>query len=316
VTRLLWRVFAANAVLLAAGTLVLVLSPATVSRRVVVAEAVVLVVGVAAILVINLLLLRPVFRPLERLAARMATVDLLQPGERVGTTGTGEVAALERAFDDMLGRLESERRESGSRTLAAQEAERLRIARGLHDEVGQTMTGVLFALRRLADRVPEAERPAVEEVQEAVRGSLEEVRRIAQELRPAMLDHLGLSRALGQLARTFGERTGIAVTRRVDPDLPALEPAAELALYRVAQEALTNVARHARASSVELGLRRSGDRVELRVADDGAGFPADVVEGGGLRGIRERALMLGGALQLGRSASGGGELRFAIPAGA
>jgi two-component system sensor histidine kinase UhpB len=301
-------------VLLAVGTLVLALSPATVSRRVVVAEAGVLVVGVAAILVINLLLLRTVFRPLERLAARMATVDLLQPGERIGTTGTGEVAALERAFDEMLERREAERRESGSRTLAAQEAERLRIARGLHDEVGQAMTGVLFSLSSLAERVPQGERPAVEQVQEAIRGSLEEVRRIAQELRPAVLDHLGLARSLGHLARTFADRTGIPVARRVAPDLPTLDPAAELVIYRVAQEALTNVARHANASHVDLSLTRDDARVVLRVGDDGLGFPHDVVEGGGLRGIRERAFMLGGGLQLGRSPAGGGELRFTIPA--
>jgi len=164
----------------------------TVSRHVTEAQLIDLGLGLAVMLVVNALLLRPLFAPLERLAGRMENVDILRGMERVPLGGPAEVGALEHAFNTMTGRLEEERREAGTRALIAQEEERQRIARGLHDEVGQTMTGVLFQLNRLATNAPSDQRPALAEAQDAVRTSLEEVRRIAQELRPEVLDHLGL----------------------------------------------------------------------------------------------------------------------------
>jgi two-component system sensor histidine kinase UhpB len=310
---LLWRVFLANAALLMAGALTLALTPITISARIALAEALVLAVWLAVMLATNLLLLRPLLGPLTRLAHRMEDVDVLRGSVRVPAHSPGEVGALERAFNAMISRLEAERREAGSRALAAQEGERQRIAGELHDEIGQTMTGVLFQLKRLSrDATPE-QRPALRQAQEAVRSGLEEVRRIAQELRPEVLDHLGLASALTNLARTFSERTGIAVSRQVASDLPALDPESELVLYRVAQESFTNVARHSGAKHASLALERGRQSVVLRICDDGRGLDGKV-EGGGLRGIRERALIVGGALAVKRAASGGVEVRLEVPA--
>src|SRR5713226_6926095 len=188
---LLWRVFAINAALLVAATLLLALTPVTIHAPIALVEVGDLAVGLAVMLAANLLLLRPTFAPLERLVQRMRTVDLLRPGQRLAESGGVEVAELVRTFNEMLERLEVERSESGRRALAAQEAERLRIARGLHDEVGQVLTGVLLQLDLLTETGSPQRARDIAETRKAVRQALQEVRRIAQELRPEMLEHLG-----------------------------------------------------------------------------------------------------------------------------
>src|SRR5690349_275726 len=243
---LLWRVFAINATLLVIATLLLALTPVTIHEPIAIVEGIVLAVALAVMLAANLLLLRHTLRPVHRLVERMRKIDLLQPGQRIPEQGGVEVAELTRGFNEMLERLETERRESAQRALRAQEAERRRIASGLHDEVGQVLTGVLL---RLED----------DETKEAVRQALEEVRRIARELRPEMLEQLGLVSALTELSRKFADSSGIRVERRFATDLPPLSDDAELAVYRVAQESLTNIARHADASRVEIALQ-PGDR--------------------------------------------------------
>ena len=301
---LLWRVFAINAALLALATLLLAVTPVTIHARIAIVEAFDLAVALAVMLVANLLLLRHTIGPIDRLVERMRTIDLLRPGQRFAERGGVEVVELTRTFNEMLERLETERRESGLRALRAQEAERRRIASGLHDEVGQVLTGVLLQLDD-------------EETKRAVRQALEEVRRIARELRPEMLEHLGLVSALTELSRTFGDQSGIHVERRFAEQLPALTDEAEIAVYRVAQESLTNVARHAGASRVELELQAGADSVVLRVVDDGRGLPdgaARVNGHAGIRGMRERALLVGGALAVKRGRDGGVEVRLEVPA--
>jgi two-component system sensor histidine kinase UhpB len=310
---LFWRVFGINAGLLLVPTLLLLFSPVEIDYPITPFQAAIVVGGLIALVVADLILLWPSFVPLKRLARRMQHVDLLRPGQRLAASGPKEVRELVHAFNEMLDRLERERRESGQRALAAQESERLRIARGLHDEIGQTMTGVLLQLKRIADDAPPALQEELVETQEAIRTGLEEVRRIARELRPETLEHLGLVSALTALATTFSQRTGLEVKRRFESALPRLEPDAELALYRVAQESLTNVARHADASRVELELTRGSGSVVLRVVDDGRGMNGGVPPGGGLRGMRERALMLGAALAIKASAEGGVEVRMEVP---
>jgi two-component system sensor histidine kinase UhpB len=265
------------------------------------------------VLVANLLLLRPLFAPLERLAHRMEELDVLRAARPIPATSPGEIGALERTFNRMIERLETERRQAAARALQAREEERQRIARGLHDEVGQTMTGVLFLLKQLGQDAAPAERASLEEAQETVRTNLEEVRRIAQELRPEALDHLGLASSVNELGRAFARRTNIAVDAHIDADLGHLHPNVELVLYRVAQESLTNVARHSDATRVLLDLGRNGDSVVLRLADDGKGFDRPHDEGGGLRGIRENALIVGGALTIRPSRAGGVEVLLEIP---
>ena len=301
---LLWRVFAINASLLVLATLLLALTPVTIHASIALVEAVDLAVALAVMLAANLLLLRHTLAPIDRLVARMRTVDLLRPGQRFAERGGSEVVELVRTFNQMLDRLESERRESGRRALQAQEAERRRIANGLHDEVGQVLTGVLL---RLDD----------DETKEAVRQALDEVRRIARELRPEMLEQLGLVSALTELARRFADQSGIPVERRFAAELPGLSEEAELAVYRVAQEGLTNVARHASATRVELTLEPGAESVVLRLVDDGSGIAeAAALDGhGGLRGMRERALLVGGALAVKNAGGGGVEVRLEVPAG-
>ena len=205
---------------------------------------------------LNLLLLRRAFAPLRQLTAFARRIDPLNPGPRVQVGGgASEAAELADAFNEMLDRLEAERRDSVGRALAAQEGERLRVAQELHDGVGQTLTGVVLQLGRAARHVPDEAREGVLEAQETARDSLEEVRRIARDLRPEALDDLGLASALRVLGERVGQQSGLVVDVHVQPGLE-FDEQAELVVYRVAQEALTNVARHAGAARAEVRLER------------------------------------------------------------
>jgi two-component system sensor histidine kinase UhpB len=315
---LVWRVFAINATLLAIATLLLALTPVTIHAPIALVEAIDLLVALAVMLTANFLLLRHTIGPVDRLVERMRTVDLLRPGQRFVESGGIEVVQLTRTFNEMLDRLETERRESAARALRAQEAERLRVARGLHDEVGQVLTGVLLQLDSLARADDVSRANEIEETKQSVRQALEEVRRIARELRPEMLEHLGLVSALTELSRRFADQSGLLVSRRFADGLPPLSGEAEIAVYRVAQESLTNVARHADASRVEIALEPGVESVVLRIADDGRGLPEALASSNGhtgLRGMRERALLVGGALAVKRSSEGGVEVRLEVPAG-
>jgi two-component system sensor histidine kinase UhpB len=216
----------------------------------------------------------------------------------------------------MLERLQAERQTSTRRVLAAHEGERIGIARDLHDEVGQVLTAVLLELDALAPSLPDDRQGELKETKTTVRRALEEVRRIARELRPEMLEELGLVSALTELSSAFSRRAGLRVERDFDPALPPLSGEAELAVYRVAQESLTNVARHAGAKTALMRLERGPGSVVLTVRDDGRGFSkgAPPERQGGIRGMRERALLVGGALAVKPAAGGGVEVRFEVPA--
>jgi two-component system, NarL family, sensor histidine kinase UhpB len=248
-----------------------------------------------------------------RLERTMATVDLLQPTPRPLADGHEGIAHLIQAFNRMIDRLETERATSTARALRAQEDERTRVAQELHDEIGQTLTAVLLELRQISSDAPAELRDDLARVQETTRGSLDEIRRIARRLRPGVLDELGLRSALRSLVAEVARPTDLDVTVELADDLPALGHDTELVVYRVAQEALTNVVRHGHAGWVHLAMRREGEAVLLAVRDDGVGMHG-VVEGSGIRGMRERALLIGAHLDV-RSARGQGtvvELR--IPA--
>jgi two-component system sensor histidine kinase UhpB len=307
-------VFATNAVVLAAATLLLVLSPATVSFPIALAELIVLVVGLAAMLVLNLLLLRRAFGPLRRLTATMRGVDPLRPGGRaLVSTSDPEVADLTGAFNEMLDRLEFERRDSARRALSAQESERRRIARELHDEVGQVLTAALLQLDRLQRDLGDQHSGELRDTREAVRDSLQEVRAIASRLRPEALDDLGLNSALTALTNGVVRQTGMRVERSLTSVEPPLSPEEELVVYRVAQEALTNAVRHSGARRVWLTLAANAGAVELTVRDDGAGFdPVAAADGAGLRGMRERAVLIGASLDVSSTAGDGTTVRLRL----
>ncbi|WP_460061067.1 HAMP domain-containing sensor histidine kinase [Streptomyces sp. YKOK-I1] len=297
---LFWRIFGLNALVLGAATALLLWAPVTVSVPVLLTEAVILVGGLAVMLVATGTLLRWGLAPLGRLTRLMTTVDLLRPGQRLpvpGARGGGEVSELIRTFNAMLDRLEHERATSSARALLAQEAERRRIAQELHDEVGQSMTAILLVLKRAADDAPAPLCEDLRQAQEITRESLDEVRRLVRRLRPGVLEDLGLVSALTSLTQDFATHTGLRVVRRFDADLPALGEESELVLYRVAQESLTNAARHADARRVEVSLRRADGAVVLEIADDGRGIEAPC-EGAGIRGMRERALLAGATLDI------------------
>lgn len=310
---LLWRVFLTNAVVLAVATAVLALAPITVSIPIAVTELIVLVCGMFALLVVDLILLRPAFRPLHRLAEAMRDIDPLRPGRRAPIVGGPDVRALARTFNEMLDRLESERRESARQALMGQEGERQRVARELHDEVGQTLTAMMLQIESLATKIPADLREELDELRETTRAGAEDARRIAVRLRPEALEDLGLQSALSALATSFGDHAGVRLVRDLE-HVPPLSPEQELVIYRVAQEALTNVARHAEATSTELSLSRLDGEITLRVRDDGRGMPASVRSSStGMHGMRERAMLIGADLSIGPAVSGGTEVVLRVP---
>lgn len=307
------RVCLLNGLVFASGTVVLVMSPATVSARVLVSEAVVLAAGLAIMLTLNALAIRSSLAPLDRLIRRMDSIDVLDQGEQPQIVAPDPVGRLLHSFEAMVVRLEAERSASVGHSLAVQEAERHRIARDLHDEIGQSLTVVLLGLKRLRDRAPAALDDDLDAVLEQTRSCLAEVGRVARRLRPGVLEDLGLRSALAALATDFSSDGG-HVRRGIALGLPTLDPAQELVVYRVAQEAITNVVRHARARTVELSLTKQGECVALRVADDGLGMRA-AGESAGMRGMRERARLVGGSLTVTPRSGGGTEVRLVIPVG-
>jgi signal transduction histidine kinase len=193
-------------------------------------------------------------------------------------------------------------RDALQRVVTAQELERRRLARELHDETGQALTSILLSLRTVEEAEDEQElRAAVGEVRELVRSTLQDVRQLAVELRPKVLDDFGLVAALERLTQTFGEQTGMSVHfGQTWPTSDRLPAEIETALYRIVQESLTNIVKHARATSVSVVLTRKDDSVSVVVEDDGVGFePHRAREDGiGLVGMRERVALLGGRLAI------------------
>lgn len=314
---LLYRVAAINAVLLlvAVGLTIVILIPGHESSYRIDVEGVLLVAALVLVVLLNLIMLRPVVAPIQRLTALARSVDLTDPTPPLpDAEPSSEAGELARTFNEMLVRLRAERREATGRVLAGQEAERLRIAQELHDQVGQELTGVLLLLARLQTLAPDELHPAVLEVQNAVRASLEDLRRIAIELRPEALDDLGLESALAVLCDRFAQRSGVELSCRIAEPLPDLSSQAELVVYRVAQEALTNVARHSGSDRAELTLQLDEDQVVLTVRDHGRGLERIRSSGSGIRGMRERAALVGAALEIRNADTGRGtEVRLRVP---
>jgi len=192
-------------------------------------------------------------------------------------------------------------RDALRRVVSAQEQERRRLARELHDETGQALTSILLGLRTVEEAGGEEEvRAAVAEVRELVRSTLQDVRRLAVELRPKALDDFGLVAALERLTESFTEQTGIAVGFESLLPTARLTPEIETALYRIVQESLTNIVKHAQAHNVSIVLGRKSDSVSVIVEDDGVGFEPDRPreDGLGLIGMRERVSLIGGRLTI------------------
>jgi signal transduction histidine kinase len=207
-------------------------------------------------------------------------------------------------------------RDSLRRVVAGQELERQRLARELHDETGQALTSILLGLKAVEDARTDAEtEAAAEQLRELVVATLQDVRRLAVELRPKALDDFGLVPALERLVNTFSETTGIAVDLEASLGDERLPSEVETMLYRIVQEALTNVVKHARARRVSIILIRRERKVTALVEDDGEGFDQAVAsEGGlGLVGMRERVALVDGRLMVESSAGSGTTLAVEVP---
>jgi two-component system, NarL family, sensor histidine kinase UhpB len=268
---------------------------------------------VAAALALNLMLVLRRFAPLEKLVEDMEKVDLSRPGPVLpsstdGIAETEEVARLELAFLRMMRRLEAERRRAGSAALRAQEQERARLARDLHDEVNQALTGVLLRLEALREEAPSELEPALTATKGLANQAMLELLSLARQLRPTALDDHGLIAALASQVSDFGQRTGVHARFSHTGQIPQLSDEEQLVIFRVTQESLSNIAKHARATDVSVELSFVG-RTLLRVRDDGGGFDRSAVKrvngrprgragGLGLSGMRERALLVGGSLDV------------------
>jgi two-component system sensor histidine kinase UhpB len=271
-------------------------------------------------LVVNLAMTRRRLAPLERLIEEMEKVDLSRPGPVLprsidGVGETEEVARIELAFLRMMERLEAERRRAGSAALAAQEEERARIARDLHDEVNQSLTGLLLRLEAARAAAPPELEAELDETKALANQAMRELLSLARQLRPTALDDLGLAAAIAGQMEQIG-RGEIEAEFKAEGQLTDLSSDAQLVVYRVAQEALSNAMRHSEASRLSVALRRRDvGGVSLDVADDGRGFAFDESEGGlGIAGMRERALLIGGELTIESRPGHGTTIHLVVPA--
>jgi signal transduction histidine kinase len=207
-------------------------------------------------------------------------------------------------------------RDALQRVVTAQELERRRLARELHDETGQALTSILLGLRGLEGvEDGEARKAAVAEVRDLVRSTLQDVRRLAVELRPKALDDFGLVAAVERLTESFAEQTGIAVEFASNLPEERQAPEIETALYRLVQESLTNVVKHARAGHVSIVLTGKPDSVSVIVEDDGVGFAPgrETGDGIGIVGMRERVGLLGGRVTVESRPGAGTTLVAEVP---
>ena len=297
---------AINAAIVTGATVVLILTPATVRYPITETDSIVLVTGLVLVVIATALVLRISFGSLARTVERMEMVDLLQPRQRLPVAGGPEARAVVAGLNQMLARLERERRDNSRRTLAALEGERWRITQELHDEIGQRLTGLLLQLGNLAPDLSPELRDRVRSIQESARATLDQVGVLAWQLRPGILDDLGLLRALEALVESLEEQAPrVRLRRSLPAALSPMSEEEELAIYRIVQEALTNSVRHAGAGEIALALAVETGRVRVTVTDDGGGIPLHGAKDAGIRGMRERALAIGATLEI-RTAAGDG----------
>ena len=275
------RLVLVNGLVFAGGVLGMSLAP---QDRRGLAAAVVLAVGLLAIVAVNTRHLRQSLTPV------VSTVGVLRR------------------------RWENERRAQRARSLASKEYDEHRMAAQLHENVAAGIASTLVALKKAINHAPPELAEELKAVQHDAQNSFVEIRKITRRLRPEMLEDMGLQSALGFLTTNLSRTNpGLKVEQHLEGPFPGIDDESELVLYRVAEESLTNIARHAKAKHVDLTLSREGDLVVLRVTDDGVGL-GHKDERTGILGMRERAALIGGHLEVTPRTGGGTVVRLAVPA--
>jgi signal transduction histidine kinase len=282
-------------------------------------SAVILGLGLLAVVLLSNVLTRPL-RHVAAGAQQIAAGDL---GHRVPEgrphQRNDEIGQLASSFNDMAARVaerDASLRQLSKRMLSIQEQERVRIAREVHDELGQALTAMKIDIQQLARREPALAEP-LGSISRSVDGTVDLVRRIATDLRPAILDDLGVTAALEQQLRRLRESTGMQTTLTVVEE-PELDMLTGVTLYRIAKEALANVVRHAEATEVAVSLSIENGAAVLEIVDNGKGMsrePTATSQSLGLLGMRERAELLGGSVSIASDAGAGTRVRAILPTG-
>lgn len=281
-------------------------------------------VGWLVSVILNFVVLQIAFRPLMDLGKVMNRVQAGERSLRAPLTGVDpEADRLASTFNMMLEAIDEANRVRASQIIKAQEQERKRIARELHDETSQVLTSLLISLAVLEESITTQEaRDRIVETRRLAHQTLRAIRNLSIDLRPSALDDLGLLPALRWYVKEYQQKTSIEVEFHTSgfKDKERLPPEMETALYRVVQEALTNVAKHAHAHKVTVTLREETDAVYATITDDGRGFDVEELQrttdqdrGLGLVGMQERALLLDGTLTIDSGHGHGTTIQARIP---
>ncbi len=282
--------------------------------------------AISVTILINILLLRAAFKPIRELRRTVLLLDDGNYAARVPESiyADSDLSSVADTINMMLERLQryQERaQELSASVLNAQEGERQRISRELHDQIGQSMTLLLIRLKLLENESEFSNlQRQITEIRVAVAETIDQVRRLAQDLRPPALDQLGLCAAIQTLTREFAERTGIATRCEVPAEQVQVSAECAAAIYRIAQEALTNIAKHAEAASAHIVIKQTAENVTVTISDNGRGFNAanftdktNTLSGLGLFGMEERARLLGGVFLIESSPGAGAVVTATIP---
>ena len=273
---------------------------------------------------INYLLVKIAFRPLDDVTDTMKAIRAGHRGIRVPeVTDDPQIEELSKSLNSMLNSMDLQRKKAAASVIKAQEEERKRIARELHDETSQSLTGLVIGIRMVQEIVPD-DMPEIAErlgnINDLAHATLNEVHTMAIRLRPSVLDDLGLAAALRSYAKEFTEITGIKVEMQLLGMSQRLTPELETVLYRVVQEALTNVARHSGATNCRVTLKRRERVISGVIEDDGKGFDSQSVmmsdekgRGLGLHGMKERIELVGGSLEFDSRPNDGTSIFIEVP---
>jgi two-component system sensor histidine kinase UhpB len=279
--------------------------------------------GVSLSVLVNYLLVKLAFRPLDDVTDTMKAIRAGHRGIRVPeATDDPQIEELSKSLNSMLNSMERQRKRAAASVIKAQEEERKRIARELHDETSQSLTGLVIGIRMVEEIVPDSQ-PEIKErltnISDLAHQTLNEVHTMAVRLRPSVLDDLGLSAALRSYVKEFSQNTNIAVDLQMIGMTERLTPELETVLYRVVQEALTNVARHAKADSCRITLQRKDSKVQGVISDNGRGFDSEMMmmsdngRGLGLHGMKERIELVGGNLEFDSTPDEGATIHVEVP---